>query len=153
MAKGRKPIPTQIKVLKGTQRKGRKKNEPKSKTIPVPIAPKEWAAAEKDRYYRICEMLSVNKLLTDVNFELIFIYVEEMKMYFKAIDEILEKGSVITSISGDLKINPWVRIRDMAFKNAMTTAREFGFTPSSATKIHIPDPGKEGIADDEFGDV
>lgn len=136
MAKGRPPKPTAVKKLTGTQRKGRLKNEPQAPLLTaVPIAPGHWEQPEVDRYYRICEMLRVNGLLEAVSIELIFAYVEEMKMYFHSIDMILKQGAVIEYDSGP-KVNPWVRARDMAIKNAMAIAREFGFTPSSRTKIN-----------------
>lgn len=153
MAKGRKPIPTAIKKLKGTARKSRTKEEPKKTAlVGLPVTPKHWKKPEVDRFKRVCNMLLANKLLDAVNYELVYGYVEEMRSYFEAIDKILSDGAVMVTTSGDLKVNPWVRIRDMAFKNAMTISREFGFTPSSQTKIAIrgDDDDKE---DDEFRDV
>lgn len=157
MAKGRKPKPTSIKKLHGTARKDRILGDeftPKSLSeIPLPPTDQyNFDDTSIQLYYRLAMTLHQNNILTPVDIELLLVYVNEMQIYREQWEAIKTEGQIIIDDKGNSKMNPRIRIANMMAKNIAKIASEFGFTPSSRTRIGTGQP-KGDDSNDPFKDL
>ncbi len=144
MTKGRKPLPTKLKVLKGTDQPCRiNKNEP---TPPVcfPDPPKEATAAVKKFWPKIAQQLYDCGILTEIDAYSLSAFCEVYLRWVKANKKIASGGPgrrlVVKSPTGCLLQSPWLSISNRALDQMQKIAAEFGMTPSSRTGISV-DPG------------
>ena len=140
---GRKPTPTNLKVLNGNPgKRPLPKNEPK----PEPIAPAcpEWLHDDaKAEWQRITPQLERLGLLTQIDMATLAGYCESWAQYKKAVIFINKKGDVypIKDAEGTIKYLqqvPQVSIANKALANIRAIAAEFGMTPSARGRIQVP---------------
>jgi len=139
--KGRKPTPTALKLLKGNPgNRPVNKNEPKySFDIPKPIhtlnkyGKKEWE--------RICTLLESTKLLTEADWTALSCYCQCFGRWVKAEENVKNKGMLIKTKNGNLVHNPYLDIANRCMKQMQFYLTEFGFTPSSRSKVGDFPPG------------
>ena len=141
--KGRKPTPTNLKVLSGNPgKRPLPNNEPK----PEPIAPDcpEWLHEDaKTEWQRIAPQLERLGLLTQIDMTILAGYCESWAQYKKAIEFIHKHGEAfpIKDENGKIKYLqqvPQVSIANKALANVKAIAAEFGMTPSSRGRIQVP---------------
>jgi P27 family predicted phage terminase small subunit len=157
MSRGRRPLPTAVKALRGNPGK-RKPNE----NEPVPVAgepemPKglsEGAAAE---WNAMIPCLRVMGILTPVYRAALAGYCYSYDVWMQANDEIREGGVMIKFpvmgrkgtpeefevIAYIKKKNPAISVANEALKTMKSYLTEFGMTPSSMSKLHIEKPPEE----------
>jgi len=129
--------PTALKIVHGTRDKRKNRNEPKPSgvaTIPdwlCPDAVLEWE--------RLAPELITIGLLTKADRAEFAIYCQAYAEIQEAEAELLEGGKTQTTKDGFLRKSPWLAVRDEAYKRLHQTAQQFGLTPSSRTKIEVPD--------------
>jgi P27 family predicted phage terminase small subunit len=140
--RGRKPIPTEIKELKGTLEKSRMlKNEMSVElSNTIPDAPEDLNEEAKQIWVKICEELKRNRILAVVDLDLVESYCHEMALYKHATRMIKQKGGVFKSPSGYPMINPWLTIKRQALKSATDLGVLFGLTPSARSRIPNNNP-------------
>lgn len=134
--KGRKPIPTAIKILKGTAEKSRiNPNEYKPEPITQPIVSeflktdyelKEWEC--------ITAQLISDGLLTGLDISIIEAYCIEMGKYKEAIDKLTAEGKVLNGKKG-LYLNPYHLIAERSLDRALKIGVLFGVTPSARSRV------------------
>lgn len=149
---GRPAIPTQMKVLKGTQRADRRKNEPEFKEVVIPKpAPEYFDSFAKEEWARTITRIITTKVLTEADYPAFESYCIEHGRYIRLTREIEEEGEVIKVFKTDKKtakktvkktlvkifINPKCRLRKEAQEAFLKLAVQFGLTPSSRTKISV----------------
>ena len=144
--RGRKPIPTKLKVIRGNPGKRRVGEEPSFKTEPPP--PPELltgeAAAEWDR---ITEQLSHSGLLRTVDRAALSAYCKAWARWVDAEQKVEILGLVIKSPKGTPMKNPYLRIADQAMEHIIKLADEFGMTPISRTRLAVGPEGNRGRQD------
>ena len=135
--KGRKPIPTAIKEMKGTIEKSRILANEMTVTIntEIPEPPEELNNEAVKIWNEVCRELKNNGLLAVVDLGLVQAYCTELAQYKEAVRQIKRTSPLIKSPSGYPMVSPWQTIRRQSLKAAMDLGQLFGVTPSARTRI------------------
>jgi P27 family predicted phage terminase small subunit len=138
MKAGRKPIPTALKVAKGTDQKCRiNPNEMKVLKIEqLPEPPEILNELGAEIWRKVCNELDRNGLLSNVDLEFIIAYCQQMSIYMECVDKVKSQGLVLKIKSSDYPINnPHIGIGNKALKSALEIGTSFGLTPSARSRI------------------
>lgn len=147
--KGRKPLPTNLKVVRGTAKPHRLDNqEPKPEKLSNPEPPATLSADARKHWQTVTGILEHSGVLTAMDQDALAMYCELYSQWVEANRMIQSKGMVLadpryvgkTTPDGQRMTVPMV---SPYFKTSMKLAEqmkhllcEFGMTPSSRTKIH-----------------
>lgn len=145
---GRKPLPTHLKLLKGTARKHRlPKNEPKP-AGDLLVAPEWLSEQQKIAWaYAVANMAPGQVKRCDRAVLTTFIIEEDR---YRVASEGINASSLLVKGSEGIVQNPLLRIASRACQNMLRAAAELGFTPSSRSRIELmPDT----VPHDEWDDV
>ena len=141
---GRKALPTQIKLVKGTLRNHREKEVP-DPSKEKPLHPKWLNKRAKMIFYHMVRRLDELGMASRSHTEAIALLacrMEEVERFDKMLNEGDENGYVYktTNSYGDdvLKEHPAVKLREKAAVHVHKLLVEFGLTPSSAQKVGTP---------------
>lgn len=140
--RGRKPLPTNIKKKKGTLQKCRTlEDEVQPEALDeMPQAPVWLSDIGKEEWQRVVQYLIDNELLASCDLSMVALYCNEISVYIES-EETLRKNSRMIAYKdekGKVKHAQQVPLQIIARKSlesAMKLAAEFGFTPSSRTRI------------------
>lgn len=138
MAKrGRRPIPTRLKIAKGTLRKDRHRPDEPDAPRGMPPLPERLTADENAlaKWHELSEILLSLGVLTTADGEALATLCELFSAEQACLKELREVGPTIHTDLGGVKPNPAGSLyRSIsALKNSMLA--EFGLTPSSRTKV------------------
>jgi P27 family predicted phage terminase small subunit len=143
MVTGRKPKPTPLKVIEGTDRPDRvNANEPKPKKC-IPKAPKEMTKRVKKYWPKIAKQLNACGILTELDANALGAYCEMYLRWTDANKKLEKHGLIVLSPSKYPIQSPYLAISNKALEQMQKIAVEFGMTPSSRSRIQVPD-GDEG---------
>ena len=139
--RGRRPLPTHLKVIRGTARSHRlPKNEPKPEGALV--HPPDWFNEEQKRAWSYAIAHSPRGMLKVIDGPALVAFIIAADEHRAASLKIEESGLVVVSQSRRAVANPFVRIRRNAALVMLKAASELGFTPASRSRIEIqPEPG------------
>jgi len=139
--RGRKPHPTALKALLGFPGK-RKPNteEPQPDVTPHPRAPSWMGKEAKKEWRRLAPVLGAIGVLTTTDADALAGYCEAWATWKDATQKIREFGLVIKHpTAGKLPVvSPYVKIAHNAMTQMKGLLVEFGMTPSSRARIHVP---------------
>lgn len=156
MSRGRKPKPTAVKTLQGETRKERlNAREPRPKSaVKKPRGMSRGGRRFWDDHAPELERLSI---LTGVDTPALRLAAEHYALAVQAAKELHETGLTVDGADGTPKKNPVAQVfkdNALAFKSF---AVEFGMTPSSRTRLKMPEDAEQlTLADELFalvGDV
>lgn len=166
--KGRKPKPTNLKLVTGNPGKRPiNKDEPR----PDPAIPSPPDFLSKDaliEWGRVTNKLYALGLLTDIDMAVMAAYCQAYGQWAEAQRKLQEQPSVgmsggskktITKKNGDVVVeekrgqfmtNPWIWISNKAWEQMVKAAAEFGMSPSSRSRVTSipPDGGDTNPFDD-----
>lgn len=98
-------------------------------------------------------MLAKLRLATEADRGALAAYCAAYSRWAAAEAQVKELGAVVKSPNGYPIVNPWLSIANKAMEQMKAFGSEFGLTPASRTRIHVPDAPKEvDPADEFFGD-
>lgn len=144
MAKcGKKPLPTQLKIVKGTAQSCRinaKEPKPASDQIKMPVG---LSTEAKKHWKQVVKQLNEARIITNLDSVALGMYCEEYATWSTAHAAIAKHGSVIKGKGGFPVQSPYMNIANKAFEHMRGMLIEFGMTPSSRTRISTVDDGKE----------
>lgn len=151
--RGRKPIPTVMKVLRGNQgKRPLPANEPKmppavATAPPVelqddPVALKEWQRVEP--------MLRKSKTITQADRGALVALCQQWSRYLEANGKIASAGMVVKAPSGYPMPNPYLAIANKALGNCVKLWAELGLTPSSRSRVTATAGDQPHASLDEF---
>lgn len=144
--KGRKPVPTQLKIIRGTDQPCRvKKSEPKPKANNL-RRPFKLSKVASLQWRKVSRQLREAKLLTDIDTHALAMYCEAYATWRGALEKIREEGAAVLSLNGSMVQSPYCHVANKSFDQMSRMLVEFGMTPSSRTRISAV----EGPDDDEF---
>jgi P27 family predicted phage terminase small subunit len=141
MQRGPKPKPTKDKKAKGTHRSNRSYYDELQYDLTQEIPPPPTVLDEfgKREWDIIMPQLKARGVLSVTDHSIILAYCLEMQTYFEARCDIKREGKYLKSVNKrggvSYAVNPNVSIGDKAISNAIRIATEFGFSPSSRTRI------------------
>ncbi len=132
---GRRPIPTQLKIIKGTDQPCRmQKDEPKPATNNIKMPP--GLSKDAKKHWRIIsKRLIAAKILTEIDTDALAMYCESWAVWWDATKKVNEHGSVVEGQNGYAVQSPYFLIANKAHNQMRQMATEFGMTPSSRTRV------------------
>lgn len=143
--RGPPPKPTILKKLAGNPGK-RPLNENEPKPIAAGrISPPAWMddLARKE-WRRVVPELKRMGLLTKVDLAALEVYCDAVSTFIKAAEVVNAKGFIFKTSTGYMAQLPHVNIKNQAANVIRAFCQEFGLTPSSRSKIQLPnDDGEE----------
>lgn len=149
MARGRKPLPTNLKINKGTARKDRtNKAEPKPKADSIK-APTYLSPVARAQWDAVVKKLKDAGILANTDVEALALYCCAFADWRAYCEEIERSGMIIYTGEGYPVTNPAVAQARNAFEQMRKLLPEFGMTPSSRAKIVSTKKPDDG---DEWGD-
>jgi P27 family predicted phage terminase small subunit len=138
--RGRKPIPTCVKLLRGNPGK-RPLNEGEPQPAPLaPACPSELSQGAKDEWNRIIAELVQLGLMTTLDRAALATYCQAYAMWSDAIQAVQKFGPVVKSPNGYPLISPYFAIANKQAEIMIRIASEFGFTPASRSRISTGEP-------------
>lgn len=142
MRRGPKPVPTTLKLARGSRRPINP-DEPKPR-VSRPRCPSHLSDSAKAEWKRISPLLTREGLLTHLDGAALALYCEACGLWVEAKQKVAETSLVVTTEKGNVIQNPYVGIANKAAKQMLEILVEFGMTPSSRTRVTAvkePDAG------------
>ena len=137
--RGRKPQPTELKIIRGNPGKRPLNNdEPKPKKN-IPDPPEHIQGDAKKEWDRITQELYKVGLITDVDCVAMAAYCQCYQRWIQAEEGITKSGLMVKTTNGNIIQSPLVGIANKSMLMMHKFLVEFGMTPSSRTRI-----GKSG---------
>ncbi len=134
---GRRPKPTKLKLLQGTQRSDRVNLQEPAPKPEIPSCPKHIQGESRREWKRITKELGAVGLVTRVDRAAIAAYCEAYGRWSEAVSKLHEKGLLVKAPSGYPILNPYLSIINSALDQMRKFLTEFGMTPSSRTRISV----------------
>lgn len=140
---GRKPKPTNLKLLEGNRgRRALPANEPEY-TLTDCAPPPELSDSAQEEWRRVFPILAGSRVLTDVDISIFRSYCEavgamrDLKIIERDAAETDElfKGLFITAPSGKIEQAPWFVAQRQWSEVLRKCCMELGLTPSSRTRV------------------
>jgi P27 family predicted phage terminase small subunit len=134
MRRGPPPLPTAVKVQRGTFRPHRARGEPVA-TPGMPSAP-DWLSADaKKEWNRLLPRLAERGLVEVVDRSTLVAYVTAWAELVDAERRLAEEGSTVVTARGGLQLSPQVKRAQVARQQLLRAAAEFGLSPSARTRV------------------
>jgi len=145
MTKGRKPLPTEIKRFKGNPGK-RPMENPLEIPDGAPDAPDHLDEVAQAEWDRLVSVLVPAGLVTIADRAAMAAYCVAYSRWVIAERNIKQYGLLGVTPNNMIVKSAWLTIADKAMDQMMKAAAEFGFTPSSRTRVRpINVGGKSAI--------
>jgi P27 family predicted phage terminase small subunit len=134
--RGPKPLPTRLKVVRGTLRKDRANPREPAVTPEIPTCPDELSPAAKKEWERIAPELAALGLLAGIDRSALALYAEAYARWLDAIQALQKYGTVVKSPNGFPIQSPYVALANKAGEQVRLLLAEFGMTPASRSRVH-----------------
>ena len=137
-SRGPKPAPTRLKLLSGVRADRINPAEPEPDPgLPDPpavlgkVARAEWA--------RMAPQLHAMGILSRVDGQALAIYCTHYERWAEAEAQVRKFGLLVPTAGGSVKASPYLAIAAAAMRDMMRILAEFGCTPSSRSRVRLPD--------------
>lgn len=136
MGKGRKPTPSHLKIVRGTNRTDRANNsEPKPERA-RPSAPAHMTDRGREAWGYVVGILDRMGVLTEADALAVELLCEARADWLSARDIIAAHGGeTYVTDAGLIKAHPAVAMRNDAARRMQSLLAEFGMSPSSRSKV------------------
>jgi P27 family predicted phage terminase small subunit len=138
--RGAKPVPTNIKALRGTVRADRGNPHEAKPKSDVPVCPSDLSAEAKREWRRVTKELAPLGLLTRIDRAALAGYCQAWATWIEAQAALRQYGVVIKSPNGYPMQSPYMAVANKAFDQMRLMLAEFGMSPSSRTRVHATSP-------------
>ena len=147
-ARGVRPLPTNLKVVRGTLRKGRANAHEPALPVEIPRCPAHLGAEAKREWKRVSRELAGYGLLTRIDRAALALYCEAWGRWVEAEEALRKYGVMIKAPSGFPMQSPYLAIANKAMEQIRALLTEFGMSPSSRTRVHATPPpaGEDPLA-------
>jgi P27 family predicted phage terminase small subunit len=158
--RGRKPLPSHLKVIQGN----RGKRPIRAETIQIgpslPMPPPHLCDEAKVEWGRVAPMLFNLRILSDADVAALTAYCQAWATFKKATEALnimaqndkLTQGLLIKTTNGNAIQNPLLGIANKAASDMVRFAAEFGMTPSARARIHAKDAEKDEDKEGKYFD-
>ena len=147
---GRKPLPTHLKLVKGTARPHRlNKAEPKP-TVAVPEPPGHLDERARAKFTDMAAMLARHGVMTELDAGALSRYAVVWWRWVDAEAEIKRRGPVVKTEGGNIIQNPFLAVANKCLLQMAQLESEFGLTPSSRSRIRMAEPAETIDPFEEF---
>jgi len=141
---GRRPLPTVVKILRGTDRPDRLPAEEPKPRRRNPRPPAHVQGEALREWKRMSKRLSSNKLLTEIDGTALAAYCIAYERWADAEDKIRRFGTVVKSPRNFPLQSPYLAIANKAMEQMMKILVEFGATPSARSRVDVSGQADEG---------
>lgn len=153
MPRGRKPKPTGLKVIAGTDRADRRNDQEPRLDPEIPDPPPFLSDEAKVEWGRVCDALYSAGILTKTDRAALAAYCQAFGRWQQAEEALAKmaerdgvtKGIMIKTTNGNVVQNPLVGTANKAMADMVRIAAEFGMTPSARSRIKAE--GRDDKAD------
>src|SRR6185312_16774353 len=140
MTRGRRPIPTALKLVKGNPgKRPLNRHEPKPLRT-IPRCPPELSPVARKEWRRISRHLFQLGLITAIDRAALAAYCQSWAQWLDAIAQVQKLGPVVRSPSGYPMISPFVAVASQAYAQMRAMLTEFGMTPASRSRVSAEGP-------------
>ena len=148
--RGRKPLPSHLKLIKGSA-KGelRKRGKPTDVEVTpsLPMPPPHLCDEAKVEWGRVASMLYALRLLSDADIAALSAYCQAWATFKRATSALermaaqdpVTQGLLVKTTNGNAIQNPLLGIANKAASDMVRFAAEFGMTPSARARINLGD--------------
>jgi P27 family predicted phage terminase small subunit len=137
---GRPPLPTHLKLVKGTARQHRlNKKEPKP-NVTVPEPPSHLDDRAKAKFTELAKTLARYGVMTELDAGALARYAVVWCRWVDAEAEIKKRGPVVKTTSDNIIQNPFLAVANKCLLQMAQIEGEFGLTPSSRSRIRMEAP-------------
>ena len=137
---GRKPLPTHLKLLKGTARPHRmNRNEPMP-SVCAPAPPAQLEDRARRKFTEIAEMLARCGVMTELDAGALARYAVIWCRWVDAEAEIKRRGPVVKTEGGNVIHSPFLSVANRCHAQLTQLESEFGLTPSSRSRVRAASP-------------
>jgi len=146
---GRKPKPTAQKKLAGNPgKRALNQDEPRLPEFDkAPAPPPYLSVPAKKEWKRVAPLLLAARVLTSGDITALEAYCIQYGVMVEAQKDIKKRGMMIKQTKGMMLVNPMFEVQQKVLTQMRQFMVEFGLTPSSRSRIHVPPAEKV----DEFG--
>lgn len=138
--RGRKPLPTALKMLTGNPgKRPLNANEPRP-VLRVPPCPKTLQGQARSEWRRITRELMSVGMISGLDLAALSIYCSAYAQWIEAQEQVKKLGAVVKSPSGFPIFNPYWSIANKAAEQMLKVASEYGLTASSRSRLHATPP-------------
>jgi P27 family predicted phage terminase small subunit len=145
--RGRRPIPTRLKLLTGNPGKRPLNEDEPRPEIAAPECPKELGPIARQEWDRLVDELMALGLLTNLDRAALGAYCGAYALWAEATEAIQKYGAMIKSPQGFPIQSPYLAIANRQAEIMMRIASEFGFTPASRSRISTPSDSSPSLFD------
>src|SRR5436190_8224192 len=146
--RGRKPKPTLIRTLEGNPGKRRLNGREPAPPSGVPRCPKYLDDVAKAEWFHTCKVLKDMGLLSLADRTALAAYCTAFSRWVTAEEQVRKFGAIVKSPEKGFPMkSPYLVIADQAIETMRKFMVEFGLTPSSRSRIRVPEGG---AVHDEF---
>ena len=147
---GRKPLPTHLKLVKGTARPHRmNKAEPKP-VVAVPTPPDHLDEEAQAKFTVMAEMLARHGVMTELDTGALARYVVIWRRWIEAEQEVKRRGHVVKTSNDNIIQNPFLAVANKCLAQMHQIESEFGLTPSSRSRIRMAEPAEKADPFEDF---
>lgn len=148
--RGGKPKPTVIKMLEGNAgKRPLNKREPNYRSVNIKSdCPPDLVGDARDEWVRMLAVIGNQVLVTAGDVAVFTLYCASWGEYITAQRAVNALTSWTIETDSGIKPHPLLGIRDRAAAVMKKAALEFGLTPSSRTRIELPDKTDGDEVDD-----
>lgn len=132
---GRKPKPSKLKVLQGTNRPDRANPNEPTPEEKIPSCPKHLNKQAKKEWHRVTKILDANKMITGLDMAALAAYCQMYGRWVEAEENLSKESMVVLSPIGYMMQSPYLSIANKCMEMMKSFLTEFGMTPSSRTRI------------------
>jgi P27 family predicted phage terminase small subunit len=146
MTRGRKPLPTHLKILEGNPgKRALNKNEPKPAAT-KPRCPQWLPATARKAWRETVKELETMGLLARADTQALIVFCQAVAEHQAAGEEVNQLGVTVDRDGIRVK-NPACQVQKDNASIIIRVAAEFGLTPSARSRISMPPERDERLAE------
>lgn len=146
---GRRPLPTSLKVIRGTARRGRLNKDEPQPPLAVPQPPPHLDERARAKFIEMAELLARFGVMTELDSGALARYAVVWCRWVDAEDAIRRLGPSVTTVAGNQVQNPHLSTANRCLSQLAQIEAEFGLTPSSRSRVRASPPPAAGASDAE----
>jgi P27 family predicted phage terminase small subunit len=137
MTRGRKPLPTKLKVLRGTARDDRTNRDEPQPVPALPTCPEHLNDEARAEWTRLCAEMHDLGMLTKLDRIVLAAACACFARWAEAERQIAALGCVVRGTNGGAQLSPWLSVANKALEQMKGYLIELGLTPSSRSRVRV----------------
>ncbi|MDB5409292.1 MAG: phage terminase small subunit family [Rhodospirillales bacterium] len=147
---GRKPLPTHLKLVKGTARPHRLNKAEPQPAIAVPKPPAHLDERARAKFAAMAETLARHGLMTELDAGALARYAVVWCRWIEVEAEVKRRGPIVKTEGGNIIQNPYLSVANKCLLQMAQIESEFGLTPSSRSRIRAVAPADAADPFEEY---